>query len=177
VSEPVATKVDPPRPPKRLIRDDNDPALNYLDSISKTLCVDDLNHRSASAFRRLVCALLDLIFCALLSAPIAGAMYLTGSNPRDPQTIAVLAGSGVVVTFLYLTSLTALTGRTWAMRLLSLRVIDTKTGLIPTGGQSIGRSFFYLMSLATVVGILFALVSREGYTVHDRFTRTAVVTT
>jgi uncharacterized RDD family membrane protein YckC len=180
VSEPVATKVDPPKvatPPKRLIRDDNDPALNYLDSISKTLCVDDLNHRSASAFRRLVCALLDLIFCALLSAPIAGAMYLTGSNPRDPQTIAVLAGSGVVVTFLYLTSLTALTGRTWAMRLLSLRVIDTKTGLIPTGGQSIGRSFFYLMSLATVVGILFALVSREGYTVHDRFTRTAVVTT
>ena len=177
VSEPVATKVDPPRPPKRLIRDDNDPALNYLDSISKTLCVDDLNHRSASAFRRLVCALLDLIFCALLSAPIAGAMYLTGSNLRDPQTIAVLAGSGIVVTFLYLTSLTALTGRTWAMRLLSLRVIDTKTGLIPTGGQSIGRSFFYLMSLATVVGILFALVSREGYTVHDRFTRTAVVTT
>lgn len=177
VSEPVATAVDPPRAPKRLIRDDNDPALNYLDSISKTLCVDDLSHRSASAFRRLVCAFLDLIFCALLSSPIAGAMYLTGSNLRDPQAIAVLAGSGIVVTFIYLTVLTALTGRTWAMRLLSLRVIDTKTGLIPTGGQSIGRSFFYLMSLATVVGILFALVSREGYTVHDRFTRTAVVTT
>ena len=104
-------------------------------------------------------------------------MYLTGSNLRDLQTIAVLSGSGVVVTFLYLAMLTALTGRTWAMRLLSLRVIDRKTGLIPTGGQSIGRSFFYLMSLATVVGVFFALVSREGYTVHDRFTRTAVVTT
>jgi hypothetical protein len=56
-------------------------------------------------------------------------------------------------------------------------VIDTKTGLIPTGGQSIGRSFFYLLSLASVVGILFALVSREGYTAHDRATRTAVVVT
>ena len=178
VSEPpVAPRVDPPKPPKRLIRDDNDPALNYLDSISKTLCVEDLSHRSASTVRRLVCALLDLIFCALLSSPIAGAMYLTGSNLRDPQVIAVLAGSGIVVAFLYLTLLTALTGRTWAMRLLSLRVIDLKTGLIPTGGQSIGRSFFYLMSLATVVGIFFALISREGYTVHDRFTRTAVVTT
>jgi uncharacterized RDD family membrane protein YckC len=152
-------------------------ALNYLDSISKTLCVDELNKRSASVFRRLVCALFDLIFCALLSSPIAGAMYFTGSNLRDPQVIAVLAGSGVVVTFIYLTLMTALTGRTWAMRLLSLRVIDTKTGLIPTGRQSIGRSFFYLMSLATVVGIFFALLSREGYTVHDRFTRTAVVTT
>ena len=80
------------------------------------------------------------------------------------------------MTFLYLTLLTALTGRTLAMRLLSLRVIDMKTGLIPTGRQSIGRSFFYLISLATVVGIFFALVSREGYTVQDRFTRTAVVT-
>jgi uncharacterized RDD family membrane protein YckC len=184
VSAPEPPKVEPPRveapkaPPKRLIKDDpNDPALNYLDSISKTLCVDDLNQCTASAFRRLICAVLDLIFCALLSSPIAAAMYLTGSNLLDARVIAVLAGSVVVVTFLYLTLMTALTGRTWAMRMLSLRVIDRKTGLIPTGGQSIGRSFFYLMSLATVVGIFFALVSREGYTVQDRFTRTAVVTT
>jgi uncharacterized RDD family membrane protein YckC len=160
-----------------VIRDDNDPALNYLDSVAKNLRVDELERRSASAFRRILCAFLDLIICALLSAPIAGAMYLTGSNLQEPRVIAVLAGSVVVVTFIYLTLMTALTGRTWAMRLLSLRVIDTKTGLIPTGGQAIGRSFFYLISLATVVGIFFALVSREGYTVHDCFTRTAVVTT
>jgi uncharacterized RDD family membrane protein YckC len=175
---PVVEKPEPARPPKRLIKDDpNDPALNYLDSIAKNLRVDELERRSASAFRRVVGALLDLIFCALLSAPIAGAMYLTGSNLQEMRVIAVLAGSAVVVTFIYLTLMTALTGRTWAMRLLSLRVIDTKTGLIPTGGQAIGRSFFYLISLATVLGIFFALISREGYTVHDCFTRTAVVTT
>ena len=175
---PVVEQIEPVRPPKRLIKDDpNDPALNYLDSIAKNLRVDELERRSASAFRRVVCALLDLIFCVLLSAPIAGAMYLTGSNLQDMRVIAVLGGSAIVVTFIYLTLMTALTGRTWAMRLLSLRVIDTKTGLIPTGGQAIGRSFFYLISLATLVGIVFALISREGYTAHDRFTRTAVVTT
>jgi len=175
---PVIEKTESVRPPKRLIKDDpNDPALNYLDSIAKNLRVDELERRSASAFRRVFCALLDLIFCALLSAPIAGAMYLTGSNLHEMRVIAVLAGSVIVVTFIYLTLMTALTGRTWAMRLLSLRVIDTKTGLIPTGGQAIGRSFFYLVSLPTLVGIFFALVSREGYTAHDRFTRTAVVTT
>ena len=175
---PVVEKTEPVRPPKRLIKDDpNDPALNYLDSIAKNLRVDELERRSASAFRRVFCALLDLIFCALLSAPIAGAMYLTGSNLQEMRVIAVLVGSVIVVTFIYLTLMTALTGRTWAMRLLSLRVIDTKTGLIPTGGQAIGRSFFYLVSLPTLVGIFFALVSREGYTAHDRFTRTAVVTT
>ena len=178
VIEPVEEKIETPKaPPKRLIKDD-DPALNYLDSISGNLYVDDLEKRSASAFRRLGGAVIDLIFCGMLTAPIAGAMYLTGNtNFQDPRAIGVLAGSFVVVTFLYLTLMTGLTGRTWAMRLLKLRVIDTKTGLIPTGGQSIGRSVFYLMSLATVIGILFALISREGYTIHDRFTRTAVVTT
>lgn len=177
VSEPIAPPIETPKaPPKRLIKDD-DAVLNYLDSISGNLCIDELNRRSASAFRRLVGAVLDLIFCGILTAPIAGAMYSTGSNFQDPRSIGVLAGSLVVVTFLYLTLMTAFTGRTWAMRLLSLRVIDTKTGLIPTGGQSIGRSFFYLISLATVFGILSGLISREGYTIHDRFTRTAVITT
>jgi hypothetical protein len=174
VSEPVV--VDPPKPPKRLLIDD-DPALNYLDSISRNLRVDDMAAKSASVSRRLIGALLDLLFCGLLSSPIALAMRFTGNNFQDMRVIAVLAGSVVVVTFIYLTLMTALTGRTWAMRLLSLRVIDTKTGLIPTGGQSIGRSIFYLISLASGVGILFALVSREGHTLQDRFTRTAVIAT
>jgi uncharacterized RDD family membrane protein YckC len=177
VIEPVAViKSEPVQPPKRLIIDD-DPALNYLDSIRRHVRVDDLTNQSASGFRRVVSAVLDLIFCALLTTPLAGAIYLTGQNLQDPRAIGVVSGALVVVAFLYLTLTTALTGRTLAMRLLSLRVIDRKTGLIPTGGQSIGRSFFYLLSLATVVGIFFALVSREGYTAHDRFTRTAVVAT
>ena len=177
VLEPLIEQIALPKPSKRLIIDDNNPSLNYLDSVAKNLRVDELTKRSAAPFRRLVCAALDLIFCLLLTSPIAGAMYLTGSNLQDKRAILVLGGSAIVVTFLYLTLMTALTGRTWAMRLLKLRVIDTKTGLIPTGGQSIGRSFFYLLSLATVFGILSALISREGYTVHDRFTRTAVVVT
>ncbi|HKV36497.1 MAG TPA: RDD family protein [Pyrinomonadaceae bacterium] len=177
--EPEIAKAEIPQLPKRLIRDDpNDPALNYLDSICRNVRVDDLASQSASAFRRVVSALFDLIIAALLTSPIAGALYLTGNlNFHDTRVLAVLGGSLVVVTFLYLTLTTALTGRTLGMRMLSLRVIDTKTGLIPTGGQSVGRSFFYLLSLGTVVGILFALVSREGYTAHDRFTRTAVVIT
>jgi uncharacterized RDD family membrane protein YckC len=111
----------------------------------------------------------------MLTSPIAFAAQWTGNNLIDTRVIAVLAGSFVVMTFVYLTLMTALTGRTWAMRLWSLKVIDTKTKLIPTGGQSIGRSFIYLISLATVLGVLSALFSREGYTAHDRITRTAVV--
>jgi uncharacterized RDD family membrane protein YckC len=175
-SEPIVIKTEPALPAKRLIAE-NDPALNYLDSIRRNVRVDDISTRSASAFRRVVSALLDLIFCALLTSPIAAALYLNGASSHDPRALSVVGAALVIVTFIYLTLATALTGRTWGMRMLSLRVIDTKTGLIPTGGQSLGRSFFYLLSLATLVGIFFALISREGYTAHDRFTRTAVVTT
>lgn len=161
----------------RLIVDDpNDPALNYLDSISRTICVDEVDTRRAAAFRRLVCAVLDLTICVLLAAPIGLAMRITGTDLLDLRAIEVLAGSLVVVVFLYLTLTTALTGRTWAMRLLSLRVIDTKTGLIPTGRQSVVRSLLFIVSLGLAgLGILFALISREGYTAHDQFTRTAVI--
>jgi RDD family len=177
-NEPEVLKIEVPSVPKRLIvGDPNDPALNYLDSISRNVCFDDNATNRPSAFRRFVSAVLDLLICALLSSPIAFAMKFTGSNLRDTRSIAVLAVSIVIVAFIYLTLTTALTGRTWAMRLLSLRVIDTKTGLIPTGGQSVGRSFFYLISLGTGIGIVSALLSREGHTVHDRFTRTAVITT
>jgi len=177
--EEVETKKPEPPAPKRLIVDDpNDPALNYLDSISRTIRVDEIDSRRPAAFRRLVCALFDLIICGLLCAPIAFAMRATGTNLQDIRAIEVLAGSLIVVSFIYLTLTTALTGRTWAMRLLSLRIIDKKTGLIPTGSQSIGRSFLYLLSLAVAgLGIIYALVSRDGKTAHDQLTRTAVILT
>ena len=71
---------------------ENDPALNYLDSISRTVRVDDLSTNARQFFRRIVCALIDLIFCALLSSPIALAVQLTGNNLQDTRVIAVLAG-------------------------------------------------------------------------------------
>src|SRR5688500_12362826 len=74
-SEPVVPKVEPRRVPKRVIVD-NDPALNYLDSISRTLRVDDIATQHASIFRRLICAVLDLVFCGLLTSPIALAMQV-----------------------------------------------------------------------------------------------------
>jgi len=178
-TEPEIKQSESKPTPKRLIVDDpNDPALNYLDSISRSVQVDEVDLLRPAAFRRLICAFFDLLICGLLCAPIALAMKMTGSNLQDLRVIGVLAGSLIAVTFVYLTMTTALTGRTFAMRLFKLRIIDTKTGLIPTGSQSVGRSVVYLASIAFAgLGILFALVSREGYTAHDRFTRTAVILT
>jgi hypothetical protein len=164
-------------PPKRLIRDDpNDPALNYLDSISREIRVEEVSHKRASMPRRLFCAVLDFIISALLCSPIIVAMKITNNDFHDVRIVAFSAGVLIVMTFIYLTLSVALTGRTWGMRSLSLHVIDSRTGLIPTGSQSAGRAFVYLISLCTVgLGILYALLSREGYTVHDRLTRTEVI--
>jgi len=175
--EPIQPESKPA--PKRLIVDDpNDPALNYLDSISRSVRVDEVDTRRPSTFRRLVCGFLDLIICAALCGPIVGAMKMMATNFKDLRTIEVLAASFVVFAFIYFTLTIALTGRTWAMRLFSLRVIDRKTGLIPTGSQSVGRSLIYLISIGLAgLGILSALISREGYTAHDQLTRTAVILT
>lgn len=164
-------------PPTRLIRDDpNDPALNYLDSISREIRVEEVSHKRASMPRRLFCAVLDLIISAFLCSPIIVAMKMTNNDFHDVRIVAFSAVVLIVMTFIYLTLSVALTGRTWGMRSLSLRVIDSRTGLIPTGSQSAGRAFVYLISLCTVgLGILYALLSREGYTVHDRLTRTEVI--
>jgi uncharacterized RDD family membrane protein YckC len=168
-------KTEKPSPPKRLIVDD-DPALNYLDSIDRSLRVDEVSRQRASAFRRVFCSLFDLLTCAVLATPIPLALYSKGINLTNVRPLSVIAGSAILLTFLYFTLSIALTGRTWAMKLFSLRVIDIRTGLIPTGSQSAGRAFFYLVSLAIAgLGILYALVSREGDAMHDRFTRTAVI--
>jgi uncharacterized RDD family membrane protein YckC len=57
-----------------------------------------------------------------------------------------------------------------------LRIVDARTGLIPTGKQSAGRAVIYLASLLTlgIVSVL-ALIDSDKRTAHDRLTSTAVI--
>lgn len=161
--------------PKRLIRD-NDPALNYLDSVPTALVVETAQVRSAPVFFRMFSALMDFIVVCILAAPVVAMIKLTELQWQNPRVIAFAAGTLLVAIFLYLTLSIALTGRTLAMRLFALRVVDARTGLIPTGAQSAGRAVFYIMSIAIAgLGLMYMFVDRERRTAHDRFTRTAVV--
>ena len=162
--------------PKRLIRDDNDPALNYLDSLPTTVGVDVSRHESAPMLRRIVGSIVDLLIIGVLVLPVYGLIQFNQLNWQEPRTIGFAAASLVVVSFLYLTSSTALTGRTLGMRLISLRVVDARTGLIPTGGQSAKRAFIYIVSLApAAIPLLYTLIDRDRLAPHDRVSRTAVV--
>jgi len=164
------------RRPRRVIDETNDPALNYLDQIATAVRLEIREYQSAGLIRRMLSALTDLAAVALLSAPFLALTRLTTLGWQNPRVIGFLSGAFLVVGFLYLTVSVAFTGRTIGMKLFSLRVVDARTGLIPTGSQSAGRSLVYLLSLASAgIALVYALLDRERQTVHDRFTRTAVI--
>ena len=176
VETPLALETPKPTAkPKRLIRD-NDPALNYLDSVPTALIVETAEVRSAPIFFRMVSAVMDFIVVCILAAPVVAMIKLTELQWQNPRVIAFVSSSVLVATFLYMTISIAFTGRTLAMKLFSLRVVDARTGLIPTGTQSAGRAVFYIISIAMAgLGLMYMFVDRERRTAHDRFTRTAVV--
>ena len=163
--------------PKRLIGGDpNDPALNYLDRIPTAPRVDDCQKSTAPISFRFLGAIIDLILIGSVSLL---PWYLTTTTElpwQDARVVAFALGSTFVVAFLYLTICTAFTGRTLGMKLFSLRVVDARTKMLPTGGQSAGRALVYILSVAsTGLPLLFTLIDRDKRAVHDRFTRTEVV--
>jgi uncharacterized RDD family membrane protein YckC len=165
-----------PRKPRRLIDDQNDPALNYLDSISTSLKVEAREYCSAPLCLRVPAAVLDLLVVSFFSSPVVALTELTNLDWHNPRVVAFAVATFMVVGFLYLTISIAFTGRTLGLKLFSLRVVDARTGLIPTGSQSAGRAFLYMLSLATAgVILMYAFVDSEKHAAHDRFTRTAVI--
>jgi len=165
-----------PRKPRRIIDDHNDPALNYLDSVPRSLIVELREYPSAPIYLRVPGALIDLLFICLLSSPFLALTRLTSLEWRNPRVIGFAAATFLVVGFIYLTVSIALTGRTIGMKLFSLRVVDARTGLIPTGSQSAGRALLYMLTLLSAgIVLMYTFVNSEKQTAHDRFTRTAVV--
>jgi uncharacterized RDD family membrane protein YckC len=164
-----------PRKPRKII-DDHNPALNYLDSIPRSMILEIREFRSAPIYLRMLSALVDLLFVCILSSPFLALMQLTSLEWPNPRMIGFALGTFMIVGFLYLTISIAFTGRTIGLKLFSLRVVDARTGLIPTGSQSAGRALIYMLTLAsTGIAFMYAFVDSEKHTAHDRFTRTAVI--
>jgi uncharacterized RDD family membrane protein YckC len=164
-----------PRKPKRLIRD-NDPALNYLDSVPTAERLDTCERRSAPLVLRILSGFADLVLvCGFCLIPLS-LTSLTGLEWYNPRVIGFGLATLMVVGFIYLTISTALSGCTLGMRLFSLRVVDARTGLIPTGGQSAGRALVYILSIASAgLLLVYMFLDSDRHSAHDRFTRTAVI--
>ena len=161
----------------RVMSDDlNGAALGYLDSYLSIPALKTDSENRATFARRTTAALFDLVLVVLLSTLVVAAIEFTGGNWIDSRVIGLAGGITIVSLGFYLTLSIAFTGRTIGMRWLSLRTIDVRTGLIPTGGQSIKRTIGYLLSLAPLgLGVIYALIDPDGRTLYDRFSKTTVV--
>ena len=125
---------------------------------------------------RIVAGIVDLTCVAVLTLPVAVMLEVQSGAWLDLRIAVIMVGIVAVLMFIYLTVSTALTGRTLGLKLLSLRVIDSRTGLIPTGSQAAGRAVVYVFSLATLgLGFLVAAINPQHKTVHDRLSQTSVV--
>ena len=172
--ETVETTAD--RKTVRIISE-NDVALSYLDTCLTLPALETDRRPDIPALsRRFISGLLDLMVIALMVSPAVAALYYCGSKWTDPRVIQLLGGITVITMFGYMTMSIAFTGRTLAMRILSLRTIDLRTGLIPTGGQSIGRALGFVFSLALLgLGQAYALIDPDSRTIYDRLSNTIVV--
>ncbi len=164
--------------PVRVISDD-DVALSYLETCLSVPALEADTRRDLPGFpRRIIAGAMDLALIALMISPAMAAVYYSGSAWTDSRVISILGGVTAITMFAYLTITVALTGRTLAMRVFSLRTIDLRTGLIPTGGQSIRRAIVQVLSLAALgLGLLYAFIDPDHRTVHDRLSNTIVVRT
>lgn len=169
---------EPKRKPVRVISDSlADPALSYLETcLSVPALAADVRGDRAGIGRRMIAGLLDLLVVVLVSAPFVAGIEFAKGQWSDPRVIGLIGGVALALMFSYLTVSIALTGRTFGMRLLSLRTIDVRTGLIPTGGQAVKRAVGYIFSLSILgLGVIYALIDRDGRTMHDRFSKTVVI--
>ena len=175
-AKPKAESTD--RKPVRVISDGvEDVALSYLETcLSVSPIASDTGTQSAGLTRRMVAGSLDLIIVALLAGPFATAIEFADGNWSNPRIVGLMSAITLLLMFTYLTVSIALTGRTLGMRMLSLRTIDKRTGLIPTGGQSVKRAIGYIFGLALLgLGVIYALVDPDRRTVYDRFSKTIVI--
>jgi uncharacterized RDD family membrane protein YckC len=164
------------RKPIRVISD-NDIALSYLETcLSVPALATDTRSDIAGLPRRFFAGLVDLLCIAVIVSPAVAAFYYSGANWAEPKTIGIMAGITAAAMFAYLTVCTAMTGRTLAMRLFRMRTIDLRTGLIPTGGQSVTRAITYVFSFALLgLGIAYAVIDPDKRTVYDRASKTIVI--
>jgi uncharacterized RDD family membrane protein YckC len=174
--EPTIRVID--RKPVRVISDSvDDVALSYLETcLSVPAHAADAVNDSAGFGRRFIAGSFDLLLVALMVTPVAAAIEFSNGDWTDPRVVGLMSGLTLVTMFSYLTVSIALTGRTLAMRIFSLRTIDIRTGLIPTGGQSIKRALGYIFALAVLgLGVLYAMVDPDHRTIYDRFSKTIVI--
>jgi hypothetical protein len=152
----------------------------YLSRLEKELLPPVVEYEPLENFgsipKRLVAAAVDFGVVIFASSPFAAIIELTNSNWFDIRVQGSMAGIFVLIMFLYQTASIGLSGRTLGMSLVSLRSVDSRTGVHPTALQSMLRGFSFVVVAATgFLGAMPSLFDGEKRCVHDMISRTVIV--
>lgn len=139
--------------------------------------LDETQYEYAGFWIRVAAAVVDSILVMFIAIPLLMAVY--GSDywmsdrliqgPADFLISYVLPAIAVIAFWIA-------RGATPGKMLLSTQVVDAKTGLKPTPGQSIGRYFgYYVSTIPLGLGLLWVAIDPKKQGWHDKLAGTVVI--
>jgi uncharacterized RDD family membrane protein YckC len=115
-----------------------------------------------------------LLAASLAWLLVAGGAWAVGARAEPEQLALPIALLAALVHFAHAALGVALAGRTLGKWMQGLEVVGPDGGF-PSPGRAAARAFLSLLSAATVLGLVLALLDRKGRAMHDFLTATAVV--
>lgn len=129
---------------------------------------------------RVLAALIDSVLILAVTAPLLIALY-GWAYYDDSQRSGIVAGPADVLVSYVLPAIATVVfwltkQATPGKMLLSMRIVDAKTGKPPTPGQALGRYAGYYVSLLGLgLGILWVAIDSRKQGWHDKLAGTVVV--
>ncbi len=126
---------------------------------------------------RFVATIIDTILLIVISFPLLLALYgkdyfAPGTIIRGPADFLISWGLPAVAIILFWSYRSATPGKI----ILSLEIVDAKTGGKPSTGQFIGRYFAYFIStIPLCIGFLWVAFDRRKQSWHDKLAGTVVI--
>ena len=138
------------------------------------------NIEYAGFWIRVGATLLDTIFLLLITLPLTYLFYGAAMLEKQGQTF--LGGWDLIINWLFpavaVILLWFFKGATPGKMLTSVKVVNEKTGLTPSVGQSIVRYVAYFISIIPLfLGFFWIAVDKKKQGWHDKIAKTVVVKT
>ena len=127
---------------------------------------------------RFAATLIDTLILLLITLPLTFAFY--GQSTQENAGLLPLGGWDVVINWVFPTIAVVLfwtcKGATPGKMFTSMKVVDEKTGLKLSAGQSIIRYLAYFVSILPLfLGFFWIAVDKKKQGWHDKIARTVVI--
>ena len=139
--------------------------------------LDETQYEYAGFWVRVAAAVIDSILVMFITIPLLLAVYGRDywvserfiQGPADVLISYVLPAIAVIAFWIA-------RGATPGKMLLSIQVVDARSGAKPTAGQSIGRYFgYYVSTIPLGLGLLWVAIDPKKQGWHDKLAGTVVI--